>query len=61
VVDTTGAGDAFAGVLAAWLAEGRPLEEAITAANAAGAMSVSQAGARGGMPLRAELEVFLRR
>ena len=29
VVDTTGAGDAFCGVLAAWLAEGRSLGEAI--------------------------------
>ncbi|MDQ2933846.1 MAG: ribokinase [Chloroflexota bacterium] len=52
VVDTTGAGDAFSGVLAAWLAEGRPLDAAIHAANAAGALAVTAAGARGGMPHR---------
>jgi ribokinase len=55
VVDTTGAGDAFSGVLAAWLAEGKPLEAAINAANAAGALAVTAAGARGGMPHREAL------
>lgn len=55
VIDTTGAGDAFTGVLAAWLAEGKPLGAAIQAANAAGALAVSAAGARGGMPHRDEL------
>ncbi|HET6380174.1 MAG TPA: ribokinase [candidate division Zixibacteria bacterium] len=56
VVDATGAGDTFSGVLAAWLAGGRPLEEAARAANAAAALSVQQAGARGGMPHRADIE-----
>ncbi|MFN2484807.1 MAG: ribokinase [Candidatus Limnocylindria bacterium] len=55
VVDTTGAGDAFNGVLATWLAEGRSLEDAIRAANAAAAISVSRPGARSGMPTRDEL------
>ncbi|MDQ2940579.1 MAG: ribokinase [Chloroflexota bacterium] len=55
VVDTTGAGDAFTGVLAAWLAEGKPLDAAIHAANAAGALAVTAAGARGGMPHREAL------
>ena len=59
VVDTTGAGDAFCGVLAAWLAQGRSLREAIVAANAAGALSVTAAGARAGMPTRAALEDFI--
>ena len=59
VVDTTGAGDAFCGVLAARLAEGRSLDEAIVAANAAGALSVAAAGARAGMPTREALEAFL--
>ncbi len=59
VVDTTGAGDAFTGVLAAWLAEGKPLEEAIQAANAAGSLAVTATGARDGMPHRdALLEVI---
>jgi len=60
VVDTTGAGDTFCGVLAAWLAEGRSLAEAIEAANAAGALSVAAVGARTGMPTREALESFLR-
>jgi len=55
LVDTTGAGDTFCGVLAAWLAAGAPLPEAINAANAAGALSVSAAGARAGMPSREEI------
>ena len=59
VVDTTGAGDAFCGILAAWLADGRSLDEAIVAANAAGALSVAAAGAREGMPTREALEGFL--
>jgi ribokinase len=58
-VDTTGAGDTFCGVLAAWLADGHPLDEAIMAANAAGALSVAALGAREGMPRREALEVFL--
>lgn len=58
-VDATGAGDAFAGVLAAWLADGRPLAEAIQAANAAAALSVSVAGAREGMPFRDALMAFM--
>ena len=59
LVDTTGAGDAFCGVLAAWLADGRPLEEAISAANAAGALSVGAAGAREGMPHREAIEELI--
>jgi ribokinase len=51
-VDTTGAGDTFVGVLAAWLSDGSRLDEAIRAANAAAALSVAAAGAREGMPTR---------
>jgi ribokinase len=47
VVDSTGAGDTFCGVLAAWLASGAALPEAINAANAAGSLSVGAAVARG--------------
>jgi ribokinase len=46
VVDTTGAGDAFAGVLAAALARGASLSEAVQAGLAAGAEAVGRAGAR---------------
>lgn len=59
VVDTTGAGDTFNGVLAAWLAAGASLEEAIEAANAAAALSVAAAGAREGMPTREAIGGFL--
>lgn len=56
VIDTTGAGDCFVGVLAAGLAEGRPLPEALERANHAAAISVTRAGAAGSMPMRSELD-----
>jgi ribokinase len=52
VVDTTGAGDAVNGALAAELAAGRPLREAARFARAAAALSTRAAGARAGMPRR---------
>jgi ribokinase len=58
-VDSTGAGDAFCGALAAALAEGRPLVEAVQRAVAGGALATTHVGAREGMPTAAELEEFL--
>ncbi|MEO6351294.1 MAG: ribokinase [Candidatus Limnocylindrales bacterium] len=58
-VDTTGAGDAFAGALAAELSAGRALVEAVRFAVVAASLSVRVAGAREGMPARAEVEAFL--
>lgn len=58
-VDSTGAGDAFCGALAAALAEGRPLAEAVERAVAGGALATTHLGAREGMPTLAELEEFL--
>ena len=52
VVDTTGAGDAVNGALAAELAAGRPLREAARFAMVAAALSTRAAGARAGMPRR---------
>jgi len=52
VVDTTGAGDAVNGALAAELAAGRPLREAARFAMAAAALSTRTPGARAGMPRR---------
>jgi ribokinase len=49
-VDTTGAGDAFVGALAARLAAGAPLEEAVPYAVLAGTATVAQAGAQGSLP-----------
>ena len=56
VTDTTGAGDAFNGALAAALLEGRPIEEAVARAVAAAGRSVTQPGAREGMPTREEID-----
>ncbi|MEV4419967.1 ribokinase [Patulibacter sp. NPDC049589] len=48
--DTTGAGDTFNGVLAAKLAGGTPLLQAVRTAVVAASMSVREPGARAGMP-----------
>jgi ribokinase len=58
-VDSTGAGDAFCGALAAALAEGRPLAEAVRRAVAGSALATTHSGAREGMPTAAELDEFL--
>ena len=50
VVDTTGAGDAFAGALAAQLARGALLEDAVAYAARAGAAAVTKEGAQGALP-----------
>ena len=50
VVDTTGAGDTFNGVLAARLAAGDSLERAVRWSAVAASLSVTVAGARPGMP-----------
>ena len=55
VVDTTGAGDCFAGYLTAALARGADLMDAVTEANAAAALSVQSRGAAPSMPQRAEV------
>jgi len=58
-VDTTAAGDTFAGALAVALTEGKSLAEAVRFANAASAISVTRFGAQSSMPDRAETEAFL--
>lgn len=55
VVDTTGAGDTFAGALAAEVATGTDLIEATRVAVGAASLSVTARGAREGMPTRAML------
>ncbi len=59
VRDTIGAGDTFNGALAAALARGETLEEAVRWANAAAALSVRASGAIAGMPSHAEVAAFL--
>lgn len=58
-VDATGAGDTFSGALAAGLAEGRSIEEAVRRATVAAAMSTTVPGAREGMPSFQALEAAL--
>ncbi len=55
VVDTTGAGDCFCGVLAASLSEGASLEDALGGANAAAALSTERPGAAVSATLRADV------
>jgi len=59
VVDTTAAGDAFAGAFAAALLEGHSTRQAAAWGNAAGALAVTRAGAQPSLPRRSELEKFL--
>lgn len=60
VVDTIGAGDAFVGTLASRLARGAGLDVAVVDANAAGALTVTRAGAYDALPTEAELRCFTR-
>jgi ribokinase len=58
VVDTTGAGDAFVGALAARLAGGVPLQDAVAYAVRAGAAAVTEAGAQGALPAPETVEAL---
>lgn len=61
VVETTGAGDAFNGALAAALAEGMDPIEAVRFGNAAAGISVTRPGTAPSMPSRAEIDALLAR
>ena len=58
-VDTTGAGDCFAGALCVALTEGSSLPEAVTFGAAAAALAVTRPGAQPGMPQRSEILALL--
>jgi len=58
-VDTTGAGDAFVGALATFLAAGRPLVDAAQRANAVAAVSVRGPGTQTSFPRAADLPAGL--
>jgi len=57
-VDSTGAGDAFIGTLAYFLARADPLDRAARLANAAAALSVTKIGTQASFPSRADFEGF---
>ena len=59
-VDTTGAGDCFVGALAAQLADGKPICDALEYANAAASICVQRMGAAPSMPTAAEVVAVLR-
>ena len=59
VVDTTGAGDTFNGILAYAIAEEMKLQEAITMSGAGASLSTTALGAQSGMPSIEELKRFL--
>jgi ribokinase len=58
-VDTTGAGDAFVGYLAAGVDVGMPLAEAARRAVVAGALACTGMGAQSAIPTAADVEAFL--
>lgn len=58
-VDTTGAGDTYAGYLVAGLSEGLAVDEAMRVAAAAAALKVTKPGAADAIPTGAEVAVFL--
>lgn len=60
-VDTTGAGDTFAGILAAELAAGSALPEGLRSACIGASLACLAAGAQTAMPRRAEIERLLTR
>jgi ribokinase len=60
-LDTTGAGDCFVGAVAAQLADGKSIREALAYANAAASICVQRMGAAPSMPAAAEVEAVLRR
>jgi ribokinase len=55
-VDTTGAGDAFIGSLAVFLAEGVPEKDAVARASLYAALSTTRVGTQKSFPRRTELE-----
>ncbi|GAA5053928.1 2-dehydro-3-deoxygluconokinase [Thermocatellispora tengchongensis] len=59
IVDQTGAGDNWTGALAAWLAAGAPLTEAVRAGAAAASISLAGQGGTGRVATRAEIAATL--
>jgi ribokinase len=60
-IDTTGAGDCFVGALAAQLASGKPIRDALEYANIAASICVQRMGAAPSMPTAAEVKIVVTR
>jgi len=58
-VDGTGAGDAFTACLLVSMLEGRPRDEALRRACAAGALAASRPGAQPSLPTAAQVDEIL--
>jgi ribokinase len=58
-VDTTAAGDCFAGVLAHRLDQGETLRQAVDRASAAAALCCTRAGSQSSLPLAVETDAFI--
>ena len=59
-VDTTGAGDTFCGVLAAYLDAGATMRDALAKAAVAGSLACTKMGAQPSFPMKAEIEAAAR-
>ncbi|MEO1266192.1 MAG: PfkB family carbohydrate kinase, partial [Pseudomonadota bacterium] len=59
-VDTTGAGDAFHGAFTLALSEGQAIRHCAQFAAAVAALKCQRLGARAGLPVRAEVETFIK-
>jgi ribokinase len=60
VVDTTAAGDCFAGAFTVALTEGQDMAQTLRFAVCASALKVTKFGAQSGLPTRAEVEALVR-
>ena len=60
-VDTTAAGDTYCGALATARLEGMDWKDAVKFATAASAISVTRMGAQPSIPLRGEIDEFMRK
>lgn len=59
-VDTTGAGDTFCGYFLAGIANGDPVERVLQRATAASALAVTKRGAAPSIPVRKDVDAFMR-
>jgi ribokinase len=59
VVDTSGAGDCFCGIVAACIDQGIGPEQALVFANAGASIVVGRHGAAPSMPMRSEVDALI--